>query len=160
MSLPTSSRFENIADTIFAETTTFGLRWHLSFRRILRREEETVGTSYGPVRVKKGFDRSGRIIKTHIEFDDVKAIADAKNIPYREALEQIKKEIIDVEVVQTVHWTVQREPSTSDSEDVQNDNASNANAYASLFQIKPDILEGLLFKCVGYFVLNVDLHVF
>ena len=89
----TSSRFENIAETIFAETTTFGLRWHLSFRRILRREEETVGTSYGPVRVKKGFDRSGRMIKTHIEFDDVKAIADARNIPYREALERIKKEI-------------------------------------------------------------------
>jgi uncharacterized protein (DUF111 family) len=33
------------------------------------------------------------MIKIHIEFDDVKAIADAKNIPYREALEIIKEEI-------------------------------------------------------------------
>ncbi len=88
-----ASRFEDIVDTIFAETTTFGLRWHLSHRRILRREEETVSTSYGPVRVKKGFDRTGTVIKTHIEFDDVKAIADARNIPYREALELIKREI-------------------------------------------------------------------
>ncbi|MBP1749285.1 MAG: hypothetical protein H6Q52_1824 [Deltaproteobacteria bacterium] len=87
------SQFENIVEHIFAETTTFGLRWHTSFRRILRREEETIDTLYGPVRIKKGFDRTGRMIKTHIEFDDVKAIADAKNIPYREALEQIKKGI-------------------------------------------------------------------
>ena len=88
-----ASRFEDITDTIFAETTTFGLRWHLSFRRTLQREEETVSTSYGLVRVKKGFDRTGKVIKTHIEFDDVKAIADAKDTPYREALEQIKREI-------------------------------------------------------------------
>jgi pyridinium-3,5-bisthiocarboxylic acid mononucleotide nickel chelatase len=87
-----ASLFENIVETIFAETTTFGLRWHKSSRRVLRREEATVATSHGPVRVKKGFDRSGKVIKTHIEFDDVKAIADAKNIAYREALEIIKKE--------------------------------------------------------------------
>lgn len=88
-----ASRFEDIVDAIFSETTTFGLRWHLSHRRILRRAEETISTSYGPVRVKKGFDRAGTVIKRHIEFDDVKAIADTKNTPYREALEQIKREI-------------------------------------------------------------------
>ena len=88
-----ASRLEQIGEMIFAETTTFGIRWHISSRRVLHREEETFITSYGPVRVKKGFDRSGRMIKIHIEFDDVKAIADAKNIPYREALEMIKEEI-------------------------------------------------------------------
>jgi hypothetical protein len=88
-----ASRLEQIGEMIFAETTTFGIRWHVSARRVLHREEETFITSYGPVRVKKGFDRSGRMIKIHIEFDDVKAIADAKNIPYREALEMIKEEI-------------------------------------------------------------------
>ncbi len=86
------SRFDTIVETIFAETTTFGLRWRTSSRRILRREETTITTSLGPVRVKKGFDRSGGLIKTHIEFDDVKKIADEKNIPYREALKQIRKE--------------------------------------------------------------------
>lgn len=88
-----ASRFEHIVETIFAETTTFGIRWRTNFRRILHREEETFTTSYGPVRVKKGFDSSGRMIKIHVEFDDVKAIADAKNIPYREVLEIIKEEI-------------------------------------------------------------------
>lgn len=90
-----TSRLENVIDAIFSETTTFGLRWHTSYRRILRREEETITTLYGPVRVKRGFDRSGSIIKTHIEFDDVKAIADGKSVPYREALEKIKREIVN-----------------------------------------------------------------
>ena len=85
--------FEKIVDTIFRETTTFGMRFHRHMRRVLRREEETIETSFGPVRVKKGFDASGTLIKTHIEFDDVRSIADAKNIPYREALKLVRKEM-------------------------------------------------------------------
>lgn len=87
-----AARFDTVVEKIFAETTTFGLRWHKSARRVLRREDITITTTLGPVRVKKGFDRSGGLIKTHIEFDDVKKIADEKNIPYREALKQIRKE--------------------------------------------------------------------
>jgi len=83
---------EKIVEIIFAETTTFGMRFHRNMRRVLRREEATLSTSHGPVRIKKGFDRDGKLIKTHIEFDDVKAIADAKGLPYREILEMIKKE--------------------------------------------------------------------
>jgi pyridinium-3,5-bisthiocarboxylic acid mononucleotide nickel chelatase len=84
---------EKIVQLIFDETTTFGVRWHTSYRRILRREETTLPTSLGPVRVKKGYDRSGRITKTHIEFDDLKSLADTHNMPYRVALKQIKREI-------------------------------------------------------------------
>ncbi len=83
---------EKIVEMIFAETTTFGMRFHRNFRRVLKREEHVFATSYGPVRVKKGFDSDGKLVKTHIEFDDVKAIADAKGLPYREILEMIKKE--------------------------------------------------------------------
>jgi len=85
--------FERIVDMIFTETTTFGMRFHRHMRRVLRREEETIETSFGPVRVKKGLDPSGRLIKTHIEFDDVRSIADAKSIPYRKALELVKEEV-------------------------------------------------------------------
>lgn len=85
--------FEKIVDMIFTETTTFGMRFHRHMRRVLRREEETIETSFGPVRIKKGFDLSGRLIKTHIEFDDVRSIADARSIPYREVLELVRKEI-------------------------------------------------------------------
>jgi uncharacterized protein (TIGR00299 family) protein len=85
--------FDRIVDMIFAETSTFGMRFHTHMRRVLKREETTVATSLGPVRVKKGFDPSGRLVKTHLEFEDVKALADARAIPYREALELIRKEI-------------------------------------------------------------------
>jgi uncharacterized protein (DUF111 family) len=45
------------------------------------------------VRIKNGYDRQGKLIKTHIEFEDVKKIAEAKKIPYRVLLESIKKEV-------------------------------------------------------------------
>lgn len=82
---------DNIVDMIFAETTTFGMRMCRNMRRVLRREETTVATSLGSVRIKKGFSPEGKLMKTHIEFEDVKAIAEAKGLPYREALEMLKR---------------------------------------------------------------------
>ncbi|MBP7528544.1 MAG: nickel pincer cofactor biosynthesis protein LarC [Syntrophorhabdaceae bacterium] len=94
LSVTTERReFEKIVEIIFAETTTFGMRFRGSRRRVLRREEVTVPTSRGPVRIKKGFDARGRLVKTHIEFEDVRSIADATGIPYREALEMVRREI-------------------------------------------------------------------
>lgn len=95
LSVTTSSReLDRIVEMIFNETTTFGMRFRRDLRRVLAREETVVQTSFGPVRVKKGFDRTGKLIKTHIEFDDVKAIADAEGLPYRSVLEAVTKEII------------------------------------------------------------------
>jgi len=85
---------ERVVGTIFEETTTFGMRIKREGRRILKREEKNVETSYGPVRVKYGYDLKGRLLKTHIEFDDVKSIADTKDISYRMILEAIRGEIV------------------------------------------------------------------
>jgi len=94
LSVTTDPRqFEKIIEIIFAETTTFGMRFHSHFRRVLRREEVTVATSRGPVRVKKGFDRSGRLVKTHIEFDDVKALAETAGIALVDAYAIVRKEL-------------------------------------------------------------------
>lgn len=84
---------ENIVELIFAETTTFGMRFRKDLRRVLRKEKAAVATPHGQVHVKKGFDGRGKLVKTHIEFEDVRAIADAKNLPYREVLELIRNEI-------------------------------------------------------------------
>jgi pyridinium-3,5-bisthiocarboxylic acid mononucleotide nickel chelatase len=84
---------EHIITMIFQETTTFGMRLKKERRRILKREEESIETSYGPVRVKNGYDTEGTCIKTHIEFEDIKNIADEKGLPYRMVLETIKAEI-------------------------------------------------------------------
>ena len=84
---------ERIIEMIFQETTTFGMRLKKEGRRVLKREEKSVETSYGPVRVKNGYDTEGKCIKTHIEFEDIKKIADEKGLPYRMVLEAIKTEI-------------------------------------------------------------------
>ena len=84
---------ETVIDSVLKETTTFGLRLRRESRRVLQRKETLRDTSFGPVKVKEGYDRSGALIKTHIEFEDVKKIADAKGLPYRLILESLKKEL-------------------------------------------------------------------
>jgi pyridinium-3,5-bisthiocarboxylic acid mononucleotide nickel chelatase len=84
---------ECIVAMIFQETTTFGMRLKKEGRRVLKREEKSIETSYGPVRVKNGYDTKEKCIKTHIEFEDIKKIADEKGLPYRMILAAITTEI-------------------------------------------------------------------
>jgi pyridinium-3,5-bisthiocarboxylic acid mononucleotide nickel chelatase len=84
---------QRLIDTVLTETTTFGLRMQKFQRRVLQREEKTIDTPFGSVRVKNGYDREGHLIKTHIEFDDVKRIADEKGLAYRSALEIIRSKL-------------------------------------------------------------------
>ncbi len=84
---------ETVIDSVLNETTTFGLRLRRELRRVLERKETIRETSLGPVRVKEGYDRKGALIKTHIEFEDVKKIADDKGVAYRVILESLKKEL-------------------------------------------------------------------
>ncbi|MCX8111319.1 MAG: nickel pincer cofactor biosynthesis protein LarC [Syntrophorhabdaceae bacterium] len=84
---------ENIKDAIFTETTTFGIRLRRDSREVLKREIKKIETSFGPVRVKYGSNSKGDYIKIHIEFDDVKRLAEEMNIPYRTLYDTIKKEI-------------------------------------------------------------------
>jgi uncharacterized protein (DUF111 family) len=62
-------------------------------RRVLNREETVRETSFGPIRVKKGSDEKGNLVKTHIEYEDVRRIADERHMPYRVLLEALKKEL-------------------------------------------------------------------
>ncbi len=81
---------DSLVAAVLRETSTFGLRLHRESRRTLRRKEETVETPYGPVRVKRGYSARGELIKSHIEFDDVKQMADAQGLPYRELLQRLR----------------------------------------------------------------------
>ncbi|MGA3174115.1 MAG: nickel pincer cofactor biosynthesis protein LarC [Syntrophorhabdales bacterium] len=87
------SRIGELTDAVFQETSTFGLRLRQEFRTVLVRKEEVRQTSLGPVKVKQAYDRSGRPVKTHLEFEEVKRIADEQKKPYRELLEALKKEL-------------------------------------------------------------------
>jgi pyridinium-3,5-bisthiocarboxylic acid mononucleotide nickel chelatase len=82
-----------LVDTVLEETTTFGLRFRQEFRCVLDRKEETRETSFGPVGVKTGFDKSGNKLKSHVEFEEVKRIADERGMAYRTLLDALKKEL-------------------------------------------------------------------
>lgn len=84
---------EMLLDLVLRETTTFGVRFRKEQRRTLSREEIVKETSFGPLRVKQGYDREGRLLKSHIEFEDVRRIAEVRGIPYRAMLDALKKEL-------------------------------------------------------------------
>ncbi len=91
----TAEKLEQVVALVFRETTTFGARIRKDKRRILRREEQVVETSLGALRVKYGYKGEGAAVKTHVESEDVRKIADEHGLPYREVLETVKSEIIN-----------------------------------------------------------------
>jgi len=67
-----------IADIVFRETTTIGLRHYEVARECLRREMVTVDTVVGPVRFKVAW-RNGLVINASPEFEDCVRLAAAGN---------------------------------------------------------------------------------
>jgi uncharacterized protein (TIGR00299 family) protein len=74
---------EQMADVIFRETTTIGLRHSEVERECLRREIVSVDTPLGPVRFKIAY-RAGRAINAVPEFDDCARLADAHHLSVKE----------------------------------------------------------------------------
>ncbi len=72
-----------LADVVFRETTTIGLRHAEVDRECLRREVVSVDTSVGAVRFKVAW-RDGRIVNASPEFDDCVRLAAANNLSVKE----------------------------------------------------------------------------
>jgi uncharacterized protein (TIGR00299 family) protein len=72
-----------IADVIFRETTTIGLRHHEVDREVLAREIVDVTTPIGTVRFKVA-SRGGRVINATPEFEDCAALAAANNLSVKD----------------------------------------------------------------------------
>jgi uncharacterized protein (TIGR00299 family) protein len=72
-----------LADIIFKETTTIGLRHYDVDRECLQRELVTVETPAGPVRVKIAW-REGRVVNAVPEFEDCARLATAANLSVKE----------------------------------------------------------------------------
>jgi pyridinium-3,5-bisthiocarboxylic acid mononucleotide nickel chelatase len=81
---------QKFQEMLFAETTTLGVRSHLVERQALPREFLKVQTKYGEVRIKvarnQGQDRGVRHASP--EFDDCRKLAEEKNVPLHEVMEQ------------------------------------------------------------------------
>jgi len=74
-------------EMLFAETTTIGVRSHLVERYALDREHVKVSTPFGEVRVKIA-RANGRVQQVSPEFDDCRKLAEEKNVPLHEVMEQ------------------------------------------------------------------------
>jgi pyridinium-3,5-bisthiocarboxylic acid mononucleotide nickel chelatase len=74
---------ERLTATIFRETTTIGVRYREMARECLDREDVTVQTRLGAVRVKVA-RRDGRVLNAAPEFEDCARIAREHNVPVKE----------------------------------------------------------------------------
>ena len=74
-----------LADLLFEQSTTIGLRIYEARRMVLDREVVTVETPYGPVRVKVA-RRNGRETNAAPEFDDCRRLAEEKSVPLKQVI--------------------------------------------------------------------------
>ncbi len=72
-----------MAEIIFNETTTIGLRYSEVERECLVREHASVDTPVGAVRMKLAW-REGKLVNAVPEFDDCAKLAIANNLPVKE----------------------------------------------------------------------------
>jgi pyridinium-3,5-bisthiocarboxylic acid mononucleotide nickel chelatase len=82
---------DRLAEVLFRETTTIGVRWSEVRRRRLPRELVRLSTTLGPVTFKIS-TLGGRVVTVTPEFEEVRRIADAQGRPVREVLEVVRLE--------------------------------------------------------------------
>jgi len=72
------------ADLLFRETSTLGVRTRRESRLILAREQLTVQTPFGPIRVKRATTADGDVRNLSPEFEDCRTAAERANVPLKE----------------------------------------------------------------------------
>jgi len=77
---------EKLQEIIFAETSTFGIRYRELNRKTLDRESVEVATSAGPIQVKIG-RQAGRILQVAPEFESCYAAAQRSHQPLKRVYE-------------------------------------------------------------------------
>jgi uncharacterized protein (TIGR00299 family) protein len=87
--LADKAKSDAVLDMIFRETTSIGVRIREVGRKKLGREIKEIDTVYGTVRIKIS-RRGDEILTITPEFDDCRRIADEKNIPLKQVMEEAK----------------------------------------------------------------------
>jgi pyridinium-3,5-bisthiocarboxylic acid mononucleotide nickel chelatase len=85
---------QRIAQIIFAETTTIGLRMRQEMRHTLAREYETVQTTWGSVRIKVA-RLNGAVTNFAPEYEDCREIAADHSVPLKTVLQEAVKLYLD-----------------------------------------------------------------
>jgi uncharacterized protein (TIGR00299 family) protein len=78
-------RAEELADLLFRETTTIGVRIYEARRKCLDREWVAVETEFGPVRVKVA-QENGRVLNVAPEYDDCQRLAVERSVPLKQVM--------------------------------------------------------------------------
>ncbi len=85
---------QRLADLVFRETTTIGVRYHEMDRECLDREIVPVATPWGEVRIKVA-RRGGEVLNVQPEFDDVARLAAEHGVPIKDVHAQAQKAWLD-----------------------------------------------------------------
>jgi len=87
--LCSEQRKDALIKIILKETTSIGLRFYETRRKVLQRKIKPVDTEFGKIRVK--YSKLGdRIFKASPEYEDCKKIAKQFNIPLIEIMKKVK----------------------------------------------------------------------
>jgi uncharacterized protein (TIGR00299 family) protein len=84
-------RKDNLIRRLLAETTSLGIRYYHAQRQLLARDQLTITTSLGEIRVKRIKDQQGRV-RLVPEYEACKEIALQKKIPLRVVYDTITRE--------------------------------------------------------------------
>jgi len=76
-----------LTKTIFAETTTLGVRRREERRQTLSRRWETVDTTWGPVRIKIA-NMNGTVSNYAPEYEDCRMLAETQHVPLRTVMQE------------------------------------------------------------------------
>ncbi len=83
---------EKMKAIVFTHSTSIGIREYRVRKNMLRREETTLETTYGPVRIKQSF-YNGKLVRSKPEFDDCKKLAEANQLSLSEIEKAIDKQL-------------------------------------------------------------------
>jgi len=83
--LTTPEKADALAQLVFEQTTTIGLRIYEARRKVLEREHVEVETQYGKVRMKVA-KREGKVLNAAPEFDDCQKLATEKNVALKQVI--------------------------------------------------------------------------
>jgi uncharacterized protein (TIGR00299 family) protein len=81
---------EAVSTLIFKHSTTLGIRWQTWKRTILERASTEKETPLGKVRVKSAL-REGEVLRTKIEYDDLRRIAIEQNLSLSEIEDKLRE---------------------------------------------------------------------
>ncbi|MFB3921814.1 MAG: nickel pincer cofactor biosynthesis protein LarC [Terriglobia bacterium] len=83
--LTPTDKTDALAQLIFEQTTTIGLRICEARRKVLEREHVEVETAYGKVRIKVA-KRDGKVLNAAPEYEDCQKVAAEKGVPLKQVM--------------------------------------------------------------------------